>query len=220
MKPLVIFGTGEIAEVADFYFRETTERNVAAFTVDPAYVTEPTFLDRPVVPFDEVARRFPPASHDMFVALSYARMNRVREEKVAAAGAAGYALATYVSPRASVFTSRIGRNCFVLEGNTVQPFVTIGDNVTLWSGNHIGHHARIEDNVFISSHVVISGGVVVGRNSFLGVNATVADHVAVAPYTLLSAGALLMEDSAPEGVYVAPGKAELRKVKSTRLPKF
>jgi sugar O-acyltransferase (sialic acid O-acetyltransferase NeuD family) len=220
VKPLVIFGTGEIAEVADFYFRETAGRDVAAFTVDPAYVAEPTFLDRPVVPFDEVAQRFPPASHDMFVALSYARMNRVREAKVRAALGAGYALATYVSPRASVFTSRIGQNCFVLEDNTVQPFVSIGDNVTLWSGNHIGHHSRIEDNVFISSHVVISGGVVVGRNSFLGVNATVADHVAIAPFTLLGSGALLMEDSEPEGVYVAPGRAELRKVKSTRLPKF
>ena len=50
-----------------------------------------------------------------------------------------------------------GDNCFILEDNTVQPFVTIGNNVTLWSGNHIGHDSVIEDDCFISSHVVVSG---------------------------------------------------------------
>jgi len=33
--------------------------------------------------------------------------------------------------------------------------VTIGNNVTLWSGNHIGHDAMIDDHGFITSHVVI-----------------------------------------------------------------
>ena len=61
--------------------------------------------------------------------------------------------------------------------NTIQPFVEIGDNVTMWSGNHIGHHSKICDNAFISSHAVISGGVEVGRNSFLGVNSTINDHI-------------------------------------------
>jgi NDP-sugar pyrophosphorylase family protein len=48
----------------------------------------------------------------------------------------------------------LGENCLVLEDNTIQPFASIGRNVTLWSGNHIGHHAQIRDHCFIASHVV------------------------------------------------------------------
>ena len=101
----------------------------------------------------------------MFVALSYAKLNAVRKEKYLAAKALGYRLASYVSPRATVLNDgRIGDNCFILEDNTIQPFVTIGNNVTLWSGNHIGHHSTIRDHCFIASHVVVSGGVEIGES--------------------------------------------------------
>jgi sugar O-acyltransferase (sialic acid O-acetyltransferase NeuD family) len=220
VNPLIIFGTGDIAELADFYFRNTAGRQVAAFTVDAAYVKEERWCDRPVVAFEELVKRFPPAGYELFVALSYSKMNNVREAKAAAGLAHGYRLASYISPRATVFTDRIGHNCFILEDNTIQPFVSIGHNVTLWSGNHIGHHSTIEDNVFISSHVVVSGGVRVGRNSFVGVNATIADHVAIAPYTLIGAGTIVLENTEAEGVYVSTAVAQQRKAKSTRLPKF
>ena len=83
----------------------------------------------------------------MFVALSYAKMNQVREAKYADARALGYELVSYVSSRCSFLTQYpIGDNCFILEDNTVQPFVRIGNNVTLWSGNHIGHDSSIGDH--------------------------------------------------------------------------
>jgi sugar O-acyltransferase (sialic acid O-acetyltransferase NeuD family) len=216
MKPLVIFGAGEIAELADFYFSKVLGRVVAAFTVDAAYLGSGSLGGRPVVAFEEIAAGFPAADHEAFAALSYAKMNDVRAEKTRALKALGYRLASYISPRATNYAESIGDNCFILEDNTIQPFVRIGDNVTLWSGNHIGHHAVIEDNVFISSHVVISGGVRVGANSFLGVNATVGDHVILAPYTMLGAGALVVGDTETEGVYTTPA-SEKRKLSSRRL---
>ena len=219
MKPVVIFGGGDIAEVADFYFRHAG-RTVAAFTVDRSFVDSDTRFGRPFIPFDEAARRFPPESHDGFVALSYARMNVLRADKVSAMREAGYTLTRYVSPRATVLTDAIGENCFILEDNTLQPFCHIGDNVTLWSGNHIGHHSTIEDNVFLSSHVVVSGGVTVGRNSFVGVNSTIVDHVTLGPYTLLGAGCIVQTDTDAEGVYAPVGTIEKRKVPSTRLKRF
>ncbi len=38
MKPIVIFGAGDIAQLAHFYFTRDGGREVAAFTVDPAYL--------------------------------------------------------------------------------------------------------------------------------------------------------------------------------------
>src|SRR5207247_3457831 len=55
------------------------------------------------VAFEEVAREFPPDSHAMFVALSYAKMNSIRAAKYAAAKELGYRLASHVSPRASAW---------------------------------------------------------------------------------------------------------------------
>jgi sugar O-acyltransferase (sialic acid O-acetyltransferase NeuD family) len=140
----------------------------------------------------------------MFVAMSYARMNGVRAAKYVEAKALGYALASYVSSRCS-FLSQYphGDNCFVLEDNTVQPFVTIGSNVTLWSGNHIGHDSHIGDHCFISSHVVVSGHVRIGTHCFIGVNATIRNNVTLGDHTLVGAGALIMKKTAPHSVYVA-----------------
>ena len=217
MAKIVIFGAGDIARLAEFYFSTDSEHEVVAFTVDAGHLTGETFLDRPLIPFDRVASVYPPSSHKMFVALSYAKMNKVREAKYGEARAAGYELVSYVSSRCSFLTRYpIGDNCFILEDNTVQPFVRIGSNVTLWSGNHIGHDSTIGDHSFVSSHVVVSGHVTVGVNCFLGVNATIGNGVTIAEFTLVGAGALIMKDTTPRAVF-APSRTERFKKTSDQI---
>ncbi|WP_027284316.1 acetyltransferase [Rubritepida flocculans] len=217
MKDLVIFGAGDIAQLAHVYFTQDSPRRVAAFTVDAAYRQAESFMGLPLVPFEELPARFPPDRYDAFVALSYAKLNRLRAEKCAALRALGYRLASYVSSRATVFGDlTAGDNAFILEDNTIQPFVRIGDNVTLWSGNHIGHHSVIEDDVFIASHVVVSGGVRIGQGCFIGVNATLRDHITLGPRCVVGAGALLLADAEAEGVYMGQA-TERARVPSSRL---
>lgn len=216
-KPLVIFGAGDIAQLAHFYFSIDSEYEVVAFTVDAAYITMAEFLGLPVVSFEEIASRYSPDTCDMFIALSYTKLNQVRKEKYLAAKTLGYRIASYVSSYATVLNAgRIGDNCFILEDNTIQPFVTIGNNVTLWSGNHIGHHSTIHDHCFIASHVVVSGGVEIGEFCFIGVNATLRDHIRVGEKCVIGAGALLLENAEPEGVYIGQA-TERSRVPSSRL---
>lgn len=216
-QQIIVFGVGEIAELADFYFTHDSQYEVAGFTVDGAYVKAEEFRGRPVVAFEDVAEKFPPERHGFFVAVSYARLNAVRAEKVAAARAKGYRLVSYLSSRATVFDGfDLEDNCFILEDNTIQPFARVGANVTLWSGNHIGHHSTIEDDVFLASQVVVSGGVRIGQGSFVGVNVTIRDHVTVGRQCVLGAGALVLEDQ-PDFSVVAPRGTERSKVPSTRL---
>jgi sugar O-acyltransferase (sialic acid O-acetyltransferase NeuD family) len=212
MADLVIFGLGDIARLAHFYFTSDSRHRVVAFTVDRAYRAVDTFQDLPVVPFDEVVEAFPPSRHQMFVALSYAAMNQLRASKYAEARAMGYTLATYVSSRCSYLAPEPpGDNGFILEDNTVQPFVRIGSNVTLWSGNHIGHDAVVGDHCFISSHVVVSGHVTIGTHCFLGVNATVRNGVTLGDRTLVGAGALIMKSTPPGSVWVPERTAKFAK---------
>ncbi|MCP3726172.1 acetyltransferase [Paraburkholderia sp. CNPSo 3272] len=216
-KPLVIFGAGQIAELAWFYFTHDSDFTPVAFVVDRDFIRENELLGLPVVPFDELSQRFPPDQVSAFVALSYAKVNAVRAAKFDAVRAAGYQCVSYVSSRATVFPDlQIGSNCFILEDNTIQPFSKIGDDVTLWSGNHIGHHSVVENHCFISSHVVVSGGVRIGAGTFVGVNSTIRDHVTIGERCIIGAGSLIDRDAEAEGVYTAAA-AERSRVPSTRL---
>jgi sugar O-acyltransferase (sialic acid O-acetyltransferase NeuD family) len=216
-KQLIIFGSSDIAQLAHFYFSTDSEYEVVAFTVDEAYLSEKTFCDLPVIAFEEISKFYGPDQYEIFVALSYSKLNEMRKGKYLAVKALGYQIASYISSHATVLNNgRIGENCFILEDNTIQPFVTIGNNVTLWSGNHISHHSTIKDHCFIASHVVISGGVEIDEQCFIGVNATLRDHIKIGERSVIGAGSLLLSDSQPEGVYIVLA-SERSKVPSTRL---
>lgn len=216
-KPLVIFGSGDIAQLAHYYFSNESDYEIVAFTVDSAFLTETTFCGLPVVAFEEISTHYPADQVELFIALSYSRLNAVRKEKYLAAKALGYHLASFISPHATVLNDgRIGENCFIFEDNTIQPFVTLGNNITLWSGNHIGHHSTIHDHCFIASHVVVSGGVEIGEQCFIGVNATLRDHISIGEKCVIGAGVLLLADADPEGVYIGTA-TERAKIPSTKL---
>lgn len=206
MKKLVIYGTGVVAEVAEFYFTTDTDYLVSAFTNATEFIAQETFRGKPLVPFETLESAYPPAEYDIFIALGYAKTNQTRQSRYDEARGKGYACATYISPRAAYYDTPVGDNCFILENNVIQPFVRIGNNVTLWSGNHIGHHSRIGDHCFISSHVVISGGCDLGENCFLGVNATVRDNVRLGRFVVIGSGAVVMKEC-PERTLVRPAQS-------------
>lgn len=216
-KPLVIFGNEEAAEVAHYYFAHDSDYQVCAFTVDAEYLKENSFCGQDVLAFEELAEHYPAKEVELFIAIGYSALNRIRKEKYEQALQQGYELASYISSRATVLNEgRIGKNCFILEDNTVQPFARIGNNVTLWSGNHIGHHAEIGDHTFIASHAVVSGKVVIGEQCFIGVNATLRDHIRIGDRCVIGAGALILEDADAEGVYVG-NRTQRSRIPSKRL---
>ena len=50
----------------------------------------------------------------------------------------------------------------------IQPFASIGDNIIIWSGNHIGHHVSIGNHCFLASMVGIAGNTQIGEQCYLG----------------------------------------------------
>lgn len=206
-KKLAIFGSAEIASLAHFYFRHDSDYEVVAFTVDDDYVEAESFEDLPLLGFSEFQKRFPPGEVSLHVALSYTRLNGLREEKYKAAKAAGYDLPSYVCSRSVTWPDlSVGDNCFILENQTIQPTVTIGNNVMIWSGNHLGHGTAIKDHAYIASHVCISGHCVIGERTFMGVNATTADFTTVGADCFITMDASVVRD-VPDGAVVlgSPG---------------
>jgi sugar O-acyltransferase (sialic acid O-acetyltransferase NeuD family) len=210
-EQLLIFGTGTLAEIAAYYLAHDGGYEVCGHTDLPEFITPDTAarFHCPVIPWPDARQMFPPDRFAAFVAIGYRKTNTVRRQRFDEVLAAGYGLATYISPRAINHAEAVGVNCFILEQNVLQPFTRIGDNVTMWSGNHLGHHSIVEDNCFITSQVVISGKCRIGANSFLGVNACLRDGVTIGEKSVVGAGSLVMKDCAARSVF-APTPTESR----------
>lgn len=218
MSKIIIFGIGRGADVATRYFQADSAHEIVAYTVDDAYMDRHEFMGRPVIPFSRVEKEAPPAECRMFLPLGFQRMNALRAEKFAAAKMKGYSLESYVSSRITAWDRpRFGENCFILEGNVFDFDVTIGNDVVLWSANHIGDLCAIEDHAWISSHAVLSGEVTVGAHSFLGVNATVSNFVRIGPRSYIGANTLITKDTPADGVYVTKGTPQLEHIDSLRF---
>jgi len=208
---VVVFGVGQWAELAHFYLTTDSPHDVVGFTVDRSFLSASSFKELPVVPYEEVEQHFAPGATKMFIPISFKKMNHVRAARYDNARERGYELISYVSSRATVFPGFVcGDNCFILEDNTIQPFVTIGNDVVMWSGNHIGHHTRIGDHVTITSHVVISGCCTVEPFCFFGVNATIRDETVVARETLVGMNASIVRDTKEFEIYRASGTPPAR----------
>lgn len=218
MAKVVIFGTTDNGELAHYYLTTDSEHEVVAFTTDREFKETDQFKGLPLVAFEELEKHYPPSEYKLFIAIGYSKVNSVRAEKYTEAKARGYEFVNYISSRANVFDNvKLGDNLFILEDNTVQPFVTLGNNIVLWSGNHIGHHSIIKDHCFITSHVVVSGRCVIEEKCFLGVNCTIRDHLRIAPENVIGAGALILKDTNDKEVYKLDAKGVAAKFTSDKL---
>jgi sugar O-acyltransferase (sialic acid O-acetyltransferase NeuD family) len=200
---VIVFGMADFASLAHFYLKHDTKHEVVAFSVNADYMpADKSFEGLPVVPFEEVEQSHPPSDYAFFAPMSPRKMNRVREGIYNNIKTKGYQMVSYVSSRATVWPEApIGDNCFILEDNTLQPFTPIGNNVVLWSGNHIGHHGAVHDHVSFTSHVVLSGHCTVERFCFFGVNATIRDGLKIGEGSLIAMAAAVIGDTEPWGVY-------------------
>lgn len=194
-KEIIVFGTGKIADVIQFYMREESGLPVKAFTVDKEFITEPTFNGLPVVPFEELEKQYPPEKYSMFVAVGYHDLNSVRAEKIKAAEAKGYEIISYVHPNSGVPKDLVhGKNCFIMNNVCIHPRVKLGDNVFVWSGAMLGHHSTVGNDNWFTSSVNISGNVTIGNNCFFAVNSTVSHSVTIGNEVFIGANTLVVKN--------------------------
>jgi len=207
MKKVIIFGTGKMGELMAACLSEDCGRAIAAFTVDREYQTSESFLDRPVLAFEELPGDYGPSGHEMIIAVGYADNNRVRRGKMAAAAKMGYSLLSYVSPRAIVPPGfRPEPNVIIFEAATVQRFASIGAGSLIWPHAFIGHHAVLGEAVFVGPNAAVCGGTDIGASVLIGAGAVVRDYLRVGTKAVVGAGATLLRDL-PEWAVCASGES-------------
>ena len=215
MAKIIIFGIQDFAELAHYYLENDSIHEVVAFSVNKEYLPDNRlFHDLPIVAFEDIETVYPSSKYKFFAPISPQKMNRFRAEVYHAIKVKGYELISYISSKATLFDNSIGDNCFILENNTIQPFTSIGNNVILWSGNHIGHHSIIKDHITFTSHVVLSGHCVVENYSTLGVNATIRDGMTIAEGTFVAMAASVIKSTEEWSMYM--GNPAIKTKRSTK----
>src|SRR3989344_2318377 len=220
MKKVVIFGTSVFAEIVYFYLTHDSPNQVIAFTVHEKFMDKKKFLGLPVVPFETIEKKYPPEKYTMFIAVGYQKMNKPRAKIFREAKNKGYKLLTYVNSKVTKWGKLdIGENCFIFENNVIQPFVKIGNDVIMWSGNHVGHGTEIGDHCYISSRVVISGFVKIRPYCFFGVNSTIRDSITIEKECVIGAGSVILESTKEREVYT-PGGTKPIAITSDKLKRI
>ena len=217
MKKVVIFGTSVFADLAYFYLKNDSPYDVVAFTVNQNHMSGDDFKGLPVVPFEKIEDLYPSSEYDMFIAVADKKVNKIRAKIFQDAKNKGYHLISYVNSKVTKWEELdIGENCFIFENVVIQPYVKIGNNVIIWSGDHIGHHSEISDHCFITSHVVISGNVKIGPYCFLGVNSTIRDGINIGSECVIGAGSVILKNTKDKEVY-SINSTQLSPIKSDKL---
>ena len=203
MSKVILFGCGRGADVAYRYLTRDSDHEICGFTVEADYGTTDTFKGLPVVSFEEVETHFPPDDYKMFILLGYQEMNHLRANKYLSAKRKGYDFVSYVSSQIYTLEPlKVGENCFIMENQSINLDVEIGNNVVMWSCNHIGDRTVIGDHTWFSSHITIAGEVTIGNYCFLGINASISNHVELGDETFVGAASFIANSTEKSSIYV------------------
>ena len=162
----------------------------------------------PLIPFDEVEKKFSPAKYKIVIALGFLNSNKLRAKKYEEAIKKGYSLATVINPKAHTFPDlKIGNNCIIGANVVIHPGVTIGNDIIIRDNCFIGHNVVIQDHCFIGAGAVISGGSFVEAYCLLGVNSTIRDSVKIAKSCVIGAGVTILKNTNEKEVFISnPGQ--------------
>jgi sugar O-acyltransferase (sialic acid O-acetyltransferase NeuD family) len=192
---LIIFGIGELAELAHFYFTNDSKYEVCGFALDKKYINSATFLDLPIIDFDNIEENYSPNEYKLFIAIGYTKLNQNRIDKYEESKSKGYELASYVSSKSTFWPGLVvGENTFIMEDNTIMPFCKIGNNVLVWVNNIIAHHMIIEDHVTITSHCAIGGNVIIKEQAFIGLNSSLRNNLTIGKGAIIGTASNVVKD--------------------------
>jgi sugar O-acyltransferase (sialic acid O-acetyltransferase NeuD family) len=217
-KPLIIFGAGKIAHATSYYFERDSEYDIVGYVVDDALVNNTTFLDKPLIALSDVQKRFPASKFTVFVSVGYQGVNQLRASKYNYFKKLGYTFASYTSPYVKGNFS-LGENSIIMDQVAVQPCVNFGNNVFVWGGTMVGHHAIIEDHCWLTGGCLIGGATILGEGTFVGLGATIGNEINIGEQCMIGASVLITKNI-PDKTVLITSSTEPHRLNSDQFTKM
>lgn len=158
------------------YLIDNPEYEIAAFTVEREYICTSSFLDLPLVAFEDIDREYPPDSCSLLLGVGYSQMNSVKERLYNLYKSKKYSFATYSHPSAVIPKDiSLGEGNVFFEGTIVQRGCHIGNGNVFFAKTLIAHDCKIGDfNSF--SDASVAGNVVIKNRCFIGMGSVIAEN--------------------------------------------
>lgn len=129
--------------------------------------------------------------------------NQKRSEQYARALELGFAVATLVSPRASLGVgATIAAGSFVGHLAHVGPMARVGQACIINTAALVEHECEIGDFCHVSIKAAVAGRTRIGRYSMLGAGATAIDRISLCGEVMIGAGAVVTRSIETPGTYV------------------
>lgn len=101
----------------------------------------------------------------------------------------------------------IGRDCRLYEHVTIhratkEGATTLGDEVMMMAGAHVGHNVTVEDRVILVNNAAVGGYAHIGEAAFLSNGCAVHQFGKIGRLTLLGGGCMATKDAPPFSIVV------------------
>jgi len=107
----------------------------------------------------------------------------------------------------------IGSNCTIDKGMWPHVSTILENNVKTDNKVHIGHNAKIKENVRLAAGTTLSGYCIIGKNTFCGVNSAVRQLVTVGENNFIGMGAFVNKDTENNQIIVGNQGKEFEEAK-------
>lgn len=216
MKKILIYGTGQYADIIYHMAHEVLQYEVAAFVLDKEYIADESYLNKPTVAMEQIKKVYPPDGHDMVIGFIGKEMFNQRKKKYELCHEMGYRMPNLIHPKAIIASNvKLGSGNVIFEHVSVGPYSILGSGNIFWNGCNIAHHANIGNYNNFAPGMATAGITTIGNNCFMGVNSATNNYVTIADYTLVGAGAYVSHDTKLYDVIVPAKSITLEGKKST-----
>jgi sugar O-acyltransferase (sialic acid O-acetyltransferase NeuD family) len=214
MQRIAMVGSGELSDRLIYYFEDTGFGSVVGM-FDDFEAVGAAKNDRPILgKIGEIPAAFRKGGFDaVAIAIGY-KHRRFRKEVYETLKGQGVPIASFVHPSSYVEKSALlQEGSIVLVDCTIDMHARIGENVLLSSRCFVSHHVKIGAHTFCGPAVNLAGNVEIGECCFLGINATCIDGVTVGVNVQAAAGAVATKD-VPDHTLIAGVPAVVKKTLS------
>jgi UDP-N-acetylglucosamine acyltransferase len=105
---------------------------------------------------------------------------------------------------------KIGANCMIREGVTINPgteggtgITKIGDNCLFMLGSHVAHDSTVGNGVILANHASVAGHATIGDNVIIGALSGVHQYVNVGKGAIIGGVTAVVVDLIPYGMAVS-----------------
>lgn len=214
MQRIVMVGSGGLSDRLIYYFEDTGFGRVVGMFDD--FETAGTIKnDRPILgKTEEIPAAFRKGAFDAAaIAVGYEH-RRFRRQVYATLKGQGVPIATFLHPSSYVEKSALlQEGSIVLVNCTIDMHARVGENVLLSSRCFVSHHVKIGSHTFCGPAVNLAGYAEIGECCFLGINTTCIDGVTVGMNVQTAAGSVVTKDM-PDHTLIAGVPAVVKKTLS------